>query len=74
MDAELGDSTGSLELVQDRDGTERLADGFLEANSLLAVEHKLLMSNTHLRRGRLHDTLDRGTGACSRVDMGFVAW
>ena len=35
MDAELGDSTASLELVQDREGTERLAEGFLEANRLV---------------------------------------
>ncbi len=50
MDAELGDSTGSLELVRDRDGTERLAEGFLDANRLVAKEHKLLMSAKQLRR------------------------
>ncbi len=63
MDAELGDSTGSLELVQNRDGTERLAEGFMEAIRLVAKEHKLVMSAEQLRRGRLHYTLDRGTGA-----------
>ncbi len=61
MDAELGDSTASLQLVQDREGTEILAEWFLEANKLVAKEHKLVMSAKQLRRGRLHSTLDRGT-------------
>jgi len=61
MDAELGDSTASLEMVQDVDGTERLSEGFLEANRLVAKEHQLVMSAKQLRRGRLHYTLDRGT-------------
>ncbi len=61
MDAELGDSTASLELVQDREGSGRLAMGFLKANRLVAREHELVMSVKQLRRGRLHDTLDRGT-------------
>ncbi len=60
-DVELGDSTRSLELVQDVDGTGRLAERFMEANRLVAKEHKLLMSAKQLRRGRLHSTLHRGT-------------
>jgi hypothetical protein len=56
-------STGSLELVQNRDGTGRLTEGFLEANRLVAKEHKLLMSAKQLRSFRMHSTLDRGTGA-----------
>ncbi len=60
MDVELGDFTWSLRLVQDRDGTERLAEGFLEANRLVAKEHKLLMSAKQLRRGCLNCTLDVG--------------
>jgi hypothetical protein len=70
MDAELSDSTASLELVQGVDGTERLAEGFLEASMLAAKEHKLLMSAKQLKKGRLHYTLDLETGACSRVDVG----
>ncbi len=61
MDAELGDSTGSLKVVHDRDGTGRLAEGFLEANRLVAKEHKLVMSAKQLRKGRMHCTLDHGT-------------
>jgi hypothetical protein len=61
MDAELGDSTASLELVQDVDGTGRLTEGFLEANRLVAKEHRLVMSAEQHRMGRLHCTLDRGT-------------
>jgi hypothetical protein len=63
MNEELCDSTASLELVQNRDGTERLAEGFMEANRHVAKEHELVMSAEQLRRGRLHYTLDRGTGA-----------
>ncbi len=61
VDAELGDSTGSLELVQARVSTERLAKGFLEANRLVAKVHELVMSAKQLRRGSMHYTLDRGT-------------
>ncbi len=50
MNAELGDSTGSLELVHDTESTERLAEGVLEANRLVAKMHKLLMSAKQLRR------------------------
>ncbi len=50
MHAELGDSTASLELVQDVDGTGRLVEGFSDANRLVAKEHKLLLSAKQLRR------------------------
>ncbi len=36
--------------MQDVEGTERLAEWFLEANRLVAKEHKLLMSAKQLRR------------------------
>jgi hypothetical protein len=32
-----------LELVQDREGTERLVERFIEANRLVAKERKLVM-------------------------------
>ncbi len=50
MDAELCDSTGSLELVQDRESAERLSEGFLEVNRLVAKEHILSMLAKQLRR------------------------
>jgi hypothetical protein len=50
MDAEPSDSIVLIELVPDRKGTERLAEGFLEANRLVAKEHKLLISDKQLRR------------------------
>ncbi len=50
MDAEPANSTGSMELVQYREGTERLAEGFLKANRLVAKEHELVMSAEQLRR------------------------
>ncbi len=50
MDAALGDSTASLELVQDVDGTGRFAEGFLEVIRLVAKEHKLVISAKQLRR------------------------
>jgi hypothetical protein len=53
MDAQLCDSTGSMELVQNRDGTERLDEGFLEANWLVEMVHELMMSAKQLKRGRL---------------------
>jgi hypothetical protein len=73
IDAELGDSTGSLKVVQDGDNTERSAEGFLEANRLVAKEHKLLMSAKQLRRGRLHCTLDRGT-RCTITGRHGLLW
>ncbi len=36
MDAEVGDTAASLELVQDVDGTGILVEGFLETNRLVA--------------------------------------
>ncbi len=38
-----------MELVQDRAGSD-LPGGFLEANRLVAKEHKLVMSAKQLRR------------------------
>ncbi len=63
MDAKLGDSTRSMELVQDRESTERLAERFMEANRLVAKDHELVMSAKQLTRGRLHYMVDCGTGA-----------
>ncbi len=78
MDAELGDYTRSMEMVQDREGTERLAEGFLEANRLLAKERNLVMSAKQLRRVSCTARWIVGSGALSRVDMGccgvVVSW
>ena len=63
MHAELGDSTASLELVQDMDRTERLAEGFLEANRLVAKEQKLVMSAKQLRRVACNTRWILGPGA-----------
>ena len=52
-----------MKLVQDVDGTARLAEWFLEANRLVAKEHKLLMSAKQLRRVACNTRWILGPGA-----------